>query len=74
MALKDDILEAVARNLKEFGYPDARADNVTTTRLFSMFGKSMVEDFAEKHADKPEVQAVTAEILADMEKAIEQNA
>jgi glycyl-tRNA synthetase (class II) len=34
----------------------------------------LVEDFAEKHADKPEVQAVTAEILADMEKAIEQNA
>lgn len=71
MALKQDILGAVAANLREFGYPDATGENVATTKLFAMFGKDQVKEFGEKHADNAEVQAAVSEIVAEMDKAID---
>lgn len=68
--MKDEILKAVARNLQEFGYPDAAADNVSKTKLFAMFGKSMVEEFQDKHEGNLQVSNVCGEILAEMEEAI----
>jgi len=68
--MKQEILAAVARNLQEFGYPDATKDNVATTKLFAMFGTSQVEEFAEKHRDNAEVQKVCQEIVDEMGEAI----
>ncbi len=68
--MKDEILKAVARNLQEFGYPDAAADNVSKTKLFAMFGKSMVEEFRDKHGKDSHVAKACEEVLAEMEEAI----
>lgn len=70
MAMKQEILAAVARNLQEFGYPDATAENVATTKLFAMFGRDQVEGFAEKHGGNEEVQAATRSILEQMDATI----
>lgn len=68
--MKQQILEAVAANLRDFGYPDAKASNVTTTRLFAMFGKRMVEEYQEKHERNTDVVAACDEILDEMNTAI----
>lgn len=69
MTLKTQILEAVAANLREFGYPDARADNITSTRLFSMFAEDQVKGFGRQHAGNADVQEAVASILADIDAA-----
>lgn len=71
MTLKERILDGVAKNLREFGYPDATAQNVATTKLFAMFGKDQVQDFMdEKCVGNPEAEQACREILTDMEQAI----
>ena len=69
MTLKAQILEAVAANLREFGYPDAKADNITSTHLFSMFGRDQVQGFKDKHAGNAEVATACDEIFAEMDAA-----
>lgn len=63
MALRDDVLGAVAANLREFGYPDASADNILTTRLFAMFARSQLADFMEKHEGNREVAGAIQPML-----------
>ena len=50
--MRDKIIEAGVRNLKEFGYPDASKDNILTDPIYSAFFKSMLEDNLGKGADE----------------------
>lgn len=70
MDLKTQILDAVAANLREFGYPDARGDNITTTRIFAMFAERQIKEFGEKHAGDPNVQSAVESILVDIDATI----
>lgn len=65
------ILEAVAGNLNDFGYPDARYDNITSTRVFAMFAESQVADFGLKHRLDPEVKAACDAILEAIKTTVE---
>lgn len=67
--LREKILDTVAANLVEFGYPDANRDNVTTAPILAAFGQKMVREFAEKHADNADVQAVCQQIVDEMDAA-----
>lgn len=65
MPTREQILGAVARNLREFGYPDCTADNVLTTYLFGQFAKSQLEDFMELNPSTSDiVQPMLDEIAA----------
>lgn len=64
-ATREQLSEAVARNLREFGYPDAKASNVLTVYLFAQFAKPQLEEHAEKY---PEDAEVIASMLSDIEK------
>ena len=53
------------RALREFGYPDARADNVLTTYLFARFFRSALEDLLEaRPITKDVIEPMLAEIDA----------
>jgi len=42
--LRNAVLESVAKNLREFGYPDATAENVATDWLYAKFVLSNLEE------------------------------
>lgn len=42
--VRQSLLEAGVRNLKEFGYPDVTVENILTVDVFKRFFKSMLED------------------------------
>lgn len=71
MDLKHAIKDAVAKNLREFGYPDASAENVTSVRLFAMFARDQVQDFGRKHIANAEVQDAVAVVLAEIDATVE---
>lgn len=60
--LTSRLREACAKSLREFGYPDATADNVTTVWLFGQFTKRLLED--QMH-DGPAAFKVSCQTLLD---------
>lgn len=60
---RDKLCAAGAKNLREFGYPDARPDNVLTKWLFAQFFKSMLEETME---EQPDARAVIEPMLAEI--------
>jgi hypothetical protein len=70
MSLRTDILGAVARNLREFGYPDCTADNVLTTKLFAMFARDQLVEFMEKHEGNQEVASTVQPMLDEIDKTV----
>lgn len=65
-AVRNSILRAGVKNLKEFGYPDTNAENILTDYLYRKFFKSMLEDDENKlpsHLDHIRL-AIIAEIDA----------
>lgn len=61
MNMRDKLIAAGVRNLKEFGYPSVNAENILTDKIYRMFFKSMLEDNLGKGVDA-EVNALLAEI------------
>jgi hypothetical protein len=43
-AVRDKLIAAGVRNLKEFGYPDVTAENILSDAIYREFFKSMVND------------------------------
>lgn len=41
--VRDQLLNAGVKHLKEFGYPDATRNNILTDRIYSAFFKRMLE-------------------------------
>lgn len=44
MDIRNKLIVAGVKNLKEFGYPSVNSDNILTDYLFAQFFKSMLED------------------------------
>lgn len=65
--IRNRLISAGVRNLKEFGYPNVSADNLITDRVYRAFFKSMLEDNKGKGYDA-EVDELLS-LLTDIEKA-----
>lgn len=61
--IRDALLAAGVRNLKEFGYPKCNQVNILTDAVYSAFFKKMLEDDESTRAD---VVTVRAELLAEI--------
>ncbi len=59
--IREKLVAAGVRNLKEFGYPTASAANILTDRIYSAFFLSMLKDNLGKGVDK-EVKSLIKEI------------
>jgi len=44
MTTRQKLIAAGVRNLKDFGYPSARPENILTDRIYSRFFDSMLAD------------------------------
>lgn len=42
--IKEHLIKAGVKNLKEFGYPDVDANNILTDEVYKEFFKSMLDD------------------------------
>ena len=42
--IREHLLKAGVKNLKEFGYPEATTETILTDEVYKMFFKSMLED------------------------------
>ena len=60
--VRDKIIAAGVRNLKEFGYPQVDAKNILTDHIYKAFFKSMLEDNLGKGQD-----VTIAELLNEIE-------
>lgn len=65
MSLETQIKEAIAANLREFGYPDASAENVLEGGVLTMFATRQIEEFAEQHPEKKDVQDACRKLLSE---------
>lgn len=59
--MRDKLIAAGVRNLKEFGYPSVDSKNILTDDLFKEFFRSMLKDNLGKGADK-DINALLAEL------------
>ena len=60
--IKDKLLTAGVKNLKEFGYPDVSKENILTDMIYAGFFKSMLDD--NKGKVGTQVDAVIDELLS----------
>jgi len=58
--IKQKLLEAGVKNLKEFGYPSVDTENILTDMIYSGFFKGMLEDTIEAGGNLTVVDAATA--------------
>lgn len=42
--IREHLLKAGVKNLKEFGYPEVTTENILTDEIYKAFFKSMLED------------------------------
>lgn len=61
--VREKLIAAGVRNLKEFGYPEVNAENILTDQIYSAFFKSMLDDNKGKGADAA-IDALLKEIKA----------
>lgn len=63
--IRDGLLEAGVRNLKEFGYEGANKTNIVTDKVYSEFFKKMLED---DDSSRPDIVEVRNELLSQIKK------
>lgn len=63
MNIRDKLIKAGIRNLKEFGYPDVDEKNILTDTIYSGFFLSMLKDNLGHGFDK-DIKALIVEIEA----------
>lgn len=59
--IRNALIAAGVKNLREFGYPTCTAENILTVRVFARFFDGMLEDHPQR-AHAQEVAALRAEI------------
>lgn len=47
--IRDKLIKAGVRNLKQFGYPTVNAENILTDDVYKAFFRRMLENDAEMH-------------------------
>ncbi len=62
--IRQMLIEAGVKNLKEFGYPNVTADNILTDMVFSQFFKEMLAD--NKGKSNKEVDAVIDHLIIEI--------
>jgi len=63
MTIREKLINAGIRNLKEFGCPAVNSENILTDRVYSQFFKSMLEDH--RGTGKIEAELLIKEIEAN---------
>ena len=66
MKVRDTLIHAGARNLREYGYLDASADNILTVPVFAAFFRSMLESNL-GHGD--EADRITRDLIDEIDAA-----
>lgn len=61
--IRDKLIAAGVRNLREFGYPHVTADNLLTDEVYSAFFASMLRDNKGNGVDT-EIDALLSELAA----------
>lgn len=65
--IKNHLLKAGVKNLKEYGYPDADVQNILTDAIFVEFFKSMLLD--NKGKSSAQIDNVIDDILGELPAA-----
>ena len=60
--IKDKLIDAGVKNLKEFGYPDANKSNICADEVYSQFFVSMLED---NKGNSDKIDAAINELIAE---------
>ena len=61
--MKEKLIAAGVKNLREFGYPHCTADNILTDEVYKAFFKHMLEENKGQRSDVDEaIEALLAEI------------
>lgn len=61
MSIRDKLIAAGVKNLKEFGYPSVNAENILTDKIFKEFFVRMLDENL-GHGFDNEINALIAEI------------
>lgn len=70
MNLRDKLIKAGVKHLKEYGYPECNKDNIITDIIYSEFFKSMLEgNKGQSDAADEVIDGILAEIAADQQVA-----
>jgi hypothetical protein len=70
--MRDKLISAAIRNMREFGYPYVNAENIITDQVYSMLFDSMLKDNLGHGVDKA-IESLRSEIAA-AQKAVERTA
>lgn len=62
--IKNHLLKAGVRNLKEYGYPDADTQNILTDTIFIAFFKTMLE--SNKGQSSTQIDNVIDDIIGEL--------
>lgn len=64
MTIREKVIAAGVKNLKEFGYPDVNEHNILTDEVYSQFFESMLRDniMNLEHTRLPEHKAALTEL------------
>lgn len=68
--MRDKLIKAGVRNLRQYGYEGVDEANILTDEIYSAFFKSMLLDNLDKGADA-EINALLAEIESGSQKTTE---
>jgi hypothetical protein len=63
--MRDKLIAAGVKNLKEFGYPDVNNESILTNNIYARFFLKMLEEL-EENSDEPVVNALIVEIKANL--------
>lgn len=66
--MRQKLIDAGVKNLKEFGYPSVDAENILTDQIYSAFFRSMLDDTLSM---KPSLKSVIDELLAEIDQTTE---
>ena len=65
--MRDKLIAAGVKNLREFGYPECDASNILTDYVYASFFVRMLHD---SKCRRPDVDEAIDELLAECQKAI----
>jgi hypothetical protein len=64
--MKDQLINAGIKNLKEFGYPDVNKENILTDLIYSQFFKRMLEETKEQYKNNSLLVKYCNELLSEI--------
>lgn len=67
--MKDKLIDAGVRNLKEFGYPGVNRDNILNDLIYAQFFKGMLEDTLADSGGNVLISGACAELILAINQA-----